>query len=333
MLSLNTLAISRAGAPARLAQTRFGRSVLTTSYRGRLAPSPTGKLHFGSARTALAAWLAARRAGGALVMRIEDIDRVRVVPGAADAILDDLRWLGLDWDEGPDVGGDNGPYLQSQRSARYDAALARLQASGHVFRCSCSRAEVLAAASSAPHGELGPRYPGTCRAAPRHPDRPCALRFAMPRAEAFHDRVFGAQPQGEGDDFIVHRADGLYAYQLAVVVDDIAMGISEVVRGADLLSSTPRQLALYRALGAEPPAFLHVPLVLGPDGVRLAKRHGSIAIADARAAGTRPEQLIGELAASLGLIPAPLQLQAAELIERFDPALIGRAPYRLPASS
>ncbi|HMI91390.1 MAG TPA: tRNA glutamyl-Q(34) synthetase GluQRS [Polyangiales bacterium] len=303
--------------------------MISSAYRGRLAPSPTGKLHFGSARTALAAWLAARSAGGALVLRIEDLDRLRVVAGAAQAIMDDLRWLGLDWDEGPDVGGAAHPYAQSQRSAHYDAALAQLQASGQVFRCSCSRGEVLAA-SSAPHGELGPRYPGSCRDGPRHPDRPCALRFAMQRAEAFDDRLYGLQPAGEGDDFIVHRADGLYAYQLAVVVDDIAMGITEVVRGADLLSSTPRQLALYRALGAQPPAFLHVPLVLGADGVRLAKRHGSVAIADYRALGLSAEQLIGRLAASLGLAPDATALRAQDLIERFDPSSIAREPYYLP---
>lgn len=300
-------------------------------YRGRLAPSPTGKLHFGVARSALVAWLAARKAGGSLVLRIEDIDRLREVPGAALAIADDLRWLGLDWNEGPDAGGAYGPYLQSERSARYDRALEQLQAQGLVFRCSCSRAEVQSA-SSAPHGELGPRYPGTCRAGPRHPERRCALRFAMARAEPFVDRLYGLQPEGEGDDFIVHRADGLYAYQLAVVVDDIAMGITEVVRGADLLSSTPRQIALYRALGAEPPAFMHLPLVLGPDGVRLAKRHGSIAISDYRSAGTRPEALIGQLAASLGLIPEPVQLRAADLIEHFDVARILREPYRLVGS-
>jgi glutamyl-tRNA synthetase len=302
---------------------------LPSSYRGRLAPSPTGKLHFGSARTALVAWLAARKAGGALVLRMEDLDRLRVVPGAAQGIMDDLRWLGLDWDEGPDVGGPCGPYAQSERSAHYDAALAQLAAAGQVFRCSCSRAEVLAA-SSAPHGELGPRYPGTCRQRARHPERPCALRFGMASAEAFDDRLYGRQPAADGDDFIVHRADGLYAYQLAVVVDDIAMSIREVVRGADLLSSTPRQLALYRALGAEPPAFLHVPLVLGADGVRLAKRHGSVAIADYRAAGVSAEQLVGRLAASLGLVPEPVQLRARDLIEGFEPQAISREPFFLP---
>jgi glutamyl-tRNA synthetase len=302
------------------------------SYRGRLAPSPTGKLHFGGARTALVAWLRARSAGGQLVLRIEDIDRPRVVPGAAEAIAGDLRWLGLDWDEGPDVGGPSGPYLQSQRSAQYDRALQQLLAAGQVFRCSCSRAEVLSA-SSAPHGELGPRYPGTCRNGPRHPERRCALRFAMERAEAFEDQLYAVQLSGDGDDFIVHRSDGLYAYQLAVVVDDLAMGITEVVRGADLLSSTARQIALYRALGAEPRRFLHVPLVLGPDGARLAKRHGSVAIADYRAAGLSPEQVVGRLAASLGLIDDAAPLQARELIAGFDLERIAREPFTLAASS
>jgi glutamyl-tRNA synthetase len=302
----------------------------SSSYRGRLAPSPTGKVHFGTARTALCAWLAARACGGALVMRIEDLDRPRVVPGAADAIMRDLRWLGLDWDEGPDVGGPHAPYLQSQRTPRYDHALSRLRASGLVFECSCSRAEV-AAASSAPHGELGPRYPGTCRAGPTRPERARALRFHMPQAPGFVDRVYGAIGAAEGDDFVVHRADGQYAYQLAVVVDDLAMGITEVVRGADLLSSTPRQIALYRALGATPPSFLHVPLVLGADGARLAKRHGAVAIAEQRERGVRPDALVGALAHSLGLAAAGERLTASELIGRFDPAKLPRAPYVLPA--
>ena len=302
-----------------------------SAYRGRLAPSPTGKVHFGTARTALCAWLAARARGGALVMRIEDLDGPRVVPGAAEAIMADLRWLGLDWDEGPDVGGPHGPYLQSQRSARYDQALEQLRSTGQTFACSCSRAEVQAA-SSAPHGELGPRYPGTCRSGPTHPERPCALRFHMPHAPAFVDRVDGAIAAAEGDDFVVHRADGQYAYQLAVVVDDLAMGITEVVRGADLLSSTPRQLALYAALGAEPPAFLHVPLVLGSDGARLAKRHAALAIAEQRAAGTRPQALVGALAHSLGLARAGEPLHPRELVARFDPAALPREPYVLESA-
>jgi len=302
---------------------------MPTAYRGRLAPSPTGKLHLGTARTALVAWLAARAAAGKLVLRIEDIDGPRVIPGAAVAIAEDLRWLGLDWDEGPDVGGPHGPYLQSQRSALYDAALARLERDGHLFRCSCTRAE-LAQASSAPHGDLGPHYPGTCRAGPRNPQRATSLRFRMEQGEPFVDRVYGAQPQSPGDDFIVHRSDGLYAYQLAVVVDDIAMGITEVVRGADLLSSTPRQIALHRALGAEPPAFLHVPLVLGADGARLAKRHGAKSIAEQRLEGVAPERIIGALARSLGMTTTETQLRPADLVERYDPATFATAATRWP---
>ena len=294
------------------------------AYRGRLAPSPTGKLHLGTARTALVAWLAARSADGALVLRIEDIDTPRVVAGAAEAIIDDLRWLGLDWDEGPDVGGAFGPYLQSERHARYDAALHTLQQSGRLFACTCTRAE-LARASSAPHGDLGPRYPGTCRHTPTEPGRPHALRFHMPHAEPFIDRVYGPQPLGEGDDFVVHRSDGLYAYQLAVVVDDLAMGITEVVRGADLLSSTPRQIALYRALGAAPPTFAHVPLVLGEDGQRLAKRHGAIALSDFRARGVSPQAVIGRLAASLAIVPTDAPVSAHELLAHFELSRLPKA--------
>jgi glutamyl-tRNA synthetase len=299
--------------------------VATTTYRGRLAPSPTGKLHLGTARTSLCAWLAARAAGGRLVLRVEDLDPPRVVPGAEAALIEDLRWLGLEWDEGPDVGGEHGPYRQSQRSDRYDAALAQLERAGWLFRCTCTRAE-LQAASSAPHGDLGPRYPGTCRRSPPQPGRPWSLRFHMDLGEPFEDRLHGAQPAGDADDFVVRRADGLYAYQLAVVVDDIAMGISEVVRGADLLSSTPRQIALYRALGAAPPSFLHVPLVLGPDGQRLAKRNGAVAIAEHRAAGLTAERVVGLLATSLGLASEGERLRPADLLARFSLERLNRSP-------
>lgn len=288
----------------------------SSAYRGRLAPSPTGALHVGTARTALLAWLAARAAGGTLVLRIEDLDGPRVVPFAAEGIMEDLRWLGIDWDEGPDVSGAFGPYLQSERSAHYDRALGQLERAGGLFRCSCTRSELQA--SSAPHGEMGPRYAGTCRNGPLHPGRPCSLRFRMDGAEGFVDRLHGAQPPAQDDDFIVRRSDGLYAYQLAVVVDDIAMAITEVVRGADLLQSTSWQLALYRALGATPPAFLHVPLVVGADGKRLAKRHGSTAVAEYRKQGTAPERLIGMLAASLGLVREADPVHPADLVERYD---------------
>ncbi len=269
-------------------------------YRGRLAPSPTGLLHLGHARTYLVAWLRARQAMGKLVLRIEDLDPPRTVPGSADAIVRDLEWLGLDWDEGP--------HVQSERSAHYEAALAQLQSDGYLFSCTCSRKEI-AAVSSAPHGDHGPRYPGTCRDRPSHPDRPAALRFRFP-----------------DDDFVVKRADGLYAYQLAVVVDDIAMGITEVVRGADLASSTPRQIALYEALGATPPSFLHVPLVVDATGERLSKRSGSIAIEALEGLG-RPA-ILGALARSLGLdVDAPAHPR--DLLASFDPARIPSIPVAL----
>jgi glutamyl-tRNA synthetase len=285
-------------------------------YRGRLAPSPTGALHLGTARTALLAWLAARSEHGAVVLRIEDLDGPRVVPGAAEAIAADLRWLGLDWDEGPDQGGEFGPYRQSDRSEHYERALAVLERAGLLFRCSCSRAEINA--SSAPHGDLGPRYPGTCREGPRQPERACSLRFRMPAGEAFVDRLYADQASSVADDFVVRRSDGLYAYQLAVVADDIAMQVTEVVRGADLLESTPRQIALHRALGANPPRFFHVPLVIGSDGNRLAKRHGSPALADYRKQGVAPERLVGALAASVGLAKPGEELRPSDLIPRFE---------------
>ena len=286
--------------------------------RGRFAPSPTGDLHLGGARTALCAWLAARSSGGSFVLRMEDLDGPRVVPGAASRILEDLRRLGLDWDEGPDIGGPgvgHGPdfYVQSRAGARYQAAVDELRALGLAYPCWCSRAEI-ARAASAPHaGEEGPRYPGTCRDPdPAHAQemtragRQPAIRFRVPPdAVEVIDRICGTrrfEPAQAVGDFVIRRSDGLFAYQLAVALDDSSMAIDEVVRGDDLLSSTARQLLILRALGLrEPTSFAHVPLVLGPDGQRLAKRHGDgrgsvRALLDG---GLSPERLIGALAATL----------------------------------
>lgn len=289
-------------------------------YRGRLAPSPTGLAHLGVARTSLLAWLRARSQGGRLVMRIEDLDGPRVVPGAADAMLHDLRFLGLDWDEGP--------YFQSQRFVDYERAIDRLRAQGLVYPCTCSRKEI-AGVASAPHADdMEARYPGTCRDGVSHADgRAPSWRFRMPDREPdFIDVLHGARSGREASDFVIKRADGVYAYQLAVVVDDIAMNITEVVRGDDLLTSTPRQIALYRGLGAQPPSFLHVPLMLGPDGVRLAKRHGAVAIAQLRDEGYSPERILGFLAHTLGLLDHDHSISACELLSTFAIDRLTRQP-------
>ena len=293
---------------------------MASTYRTRFAPSPTGKMHPGHARTALVTWLQARKQGGQIVMRIEDIDRPRVVPGSADAICWDHEWLGLDWDEGP--------VFQSSRDEAYERALSQLQAAGMVYPCTCSRKEI-AAIASAPHGDEGPRYPGTCRNGATKPDKPAALRFVFEDpSPGFEDVLCGAYPEGRaGGDFVLRRADGIWAYQLAVVVDDADAGISEVIRGADLLSSTPRQIALYRALGYPIPRFAHVALVVDGDGTRLATRHQAVSIESLREAGRSPEQVIGELARSLGLTATSAPIRAEELIPAFQLTEISRSSF------
>lgn len=237
---------------------------------GRFAPSPTGPLHLGSLVAAVASWLSARSAGGRWLVRMEDIDTPRVIPGSADEILAALRRYGLEW--------DGEVVRQSERTSLYAAALARLRASGLVYDCGCSRAE-LQRAASAPTG-AEPVYPGTCRDGLAEGKVARAIRFRAPdEVIAFEDRLAGrisenvAQATG---DFVVRRADGIFAYQLAVVVDDAEQGVTEVVRGADLLTSTARQIALQRALGYPTPSYAHVPLVTNPDGSKLGKRDGAL---------------------------------------------------------
>jgi len=311
------------------------------SYRGRFAPSPTGDLHLGSLATALIAWLRARQHHGRLVLRVEDIDTPRVVATSEPGQLADLRWLGLDWDEGPDVGGAVGPYRQSERTGLYEAALARLAEQGATYLCDCSRRDI-AGIASAPHaGEEGPRYPGTCRSfgmRSRVWKRPPAIRLAVPEREVrFIDLFQGPRRQQvaqEVGDFVLKRGDGVYAYQLAVVVDDLAMRITEVVRGADLLDSTARQMLLAEMLGGRAPRFAHVPLIAAADGSRLQKRSPAHTLAGARAAGVSPDALLARLAQMLHLLddPLPSTGTALEILrKRADlTALRARPVLRLP---
>ena len=252
-------------------------------YRGRIAPTPTGFLHLGHYQTFRTAYERARAAGGKLILRVEDIDPARCRPEYAQAALEDLRWSGLDWDEGPDVGGPFAPYEQSQRIAKFRQALEKLSESGAIFPCTCSRRDV-ATAALAPHAEDAERlYPGTCRQKTlAGTSNFVSWRFRVPEeAVSFVDARMGAQTfMGGRDfgDFVVWRRDDLPAYELAVVVDDAAMQITEVVRAEDLLASTARQLLLYRALGCTPPGFYHCPLVTDPRGTRLAKRHDALSL-------------------------------------------------------
>jgi glutamyl-tRNA synthetase len=300
------------------------------SVVGRLAPSPTGAQHVGNARTYLIAWLSARAQGGRVALRIEDIDTWRNRPGAAEQAVEDLRWLGLDWDDGPVV--------QTRRLAEHEAALERLKEQDLVYPCTCSRGDI-AAAASAPHADHeGPTYPGTCAhrtaAEAAGLDRPYAWRFRVTDSPAFVDGYCGATRldlKQVGGDFVVWRSAGVPAYQLAVVVDDAAMGVTEVIRGDDLIPSTPRQLLIYRALGLTPPRFAHVPLVVGEDGRRLAKRHGDTRLSALRAAGVRPEALLGLLAWSCGWQKGIEPATAAELVPRFRLDAIPRRPFVLTA--
>ncbi len=288
----------------------------TAKVRARLAPSPTGDMHLGNAWSFLLAWLACRSLGGTIVLRMEDLDPERCKPSFASAIMEDLHWLGLDWDEGPDVGGSCGPYVQSERQALYETALRRLNQLGVIYPCYCTRKE-LRELAGAPHphstresvfGDMGAPYPGTCRdlnAQQRllreNQGRRACLRLRCPAISlAFTDAVYKQKwestPEQWGGDFALQRSDGVTAYQLAVVVDDGLMGITQVVRGADLLSSTSRQLLLFDLLGFPRPEYAHVPLLCDAEGFRLAKRHNSLSLRSLRIQGVSPEAILGYLA-------------------------------------
>jgi glutamyl/glutaminyl-tRNA synthetase len=281
---------------------------MKSGYRGRLAPTPTGYLHLGHAATFQTVCQRARAAAGTLILRIEDLDPHRCKPGFVAAAVEDLRWLGFTWNEGPDLGGPCAPYLQSERRERYLAAFRRLFESGFIYPCTRSRKDV-ASVALAPHEEE-PIFPvewrpagGWTRLAPLGTPSGLNWRFRVPDHEEiiFHDANYGEIRRvalRDFGDFLIWNRDDIPAYELAVVVDDIAMGITEVVRGADLLTSTARQLLLYRALGAAPPAFFHCDLLVDASGRRLAKRDQSLAIRTLRAQGWTADRVLAEVASA-----------------------------------
>lgn len=310
---------------------------MSGGYVGRLAPSPTGALHLGNVRTFMVAWLRARQSGGKVILRTEDLDHPKHKTGAATQAVEDLKWLGFDWDE---------EYVQSERVALYAEALETLRSKGLAYPCVCSRKDV-EAAQSAPHEGDQLHYPGICRErfaswseaykflnpSPMQEKTariPC-WRFRTPDEAhvAFEDGFAGAYSMDvrvQLGDFPLARDEKGAGYTLAVVVDDAAMGVTEVVRGDDLLPATPQQILIYRALGLKEPKFFHVPLVVGPDGRRLAKRHGDTRIASFREDGMKADDVIGYLAWSLGINPDKKTVALASLTDIFDPAQIPHSP-------
>ena len=301
--------------------------------RGRFAPSPSGRMHFGNVFSACLAWLSARSQGGEFIVRLEDIDPRCQDPRNAELILDDLRWLGLDWDEEP--------LRQSGRGELYRAAMEQLGQQARIYPCFCSRADLHAA--SAPHASDGtPIYQGSCRGlsaeevAQRRLRKDPAWRIEVPAEELeFCDRHMGWQRQqlaAECGDFVVRRSDGAYAYQLVVVVDDAASGVTEVVRGADLIGSTPRQLWLQRLLGLPAPAYAHHPVLLAPDGKRLSKREKSLDMGELRSVHA-PQELLGHIAHLAGLLSEPQPVELRELLGTFTWDKVPCADITLPTTT
>ena len=289
----------------------------TSLVRGRFAPSPTGPLHLGHAQTLLLGWLQVRVLGGRFILRIEDIDTARNRPGAIDAIYRDMEWLGFDWDEGPGCGGPCHSYLQSERTELYDQALEKL--ARRTYLCSCSRKDVREAAGAPHGGEIA--YPGTCRYGPGRPESPTSLRVQVPAGQVlWNDLFLGAcseDPSLICGDFIVRAKDSSHVYQLACVVDDIDMGVTHVLRGEDLVSSTSRQILIHQWLGQEVPCFAHTPLRRDEQGQRLAKRRDSPSVHDLRLAGQEASAIIGILAHDLGILPEATSCRPSELLEAF----------------
>ncbi len=305
--------------------------------RVRFAPSPTGHLHVGNARTALFNWLMARGAGGTFILRIEDTDAERSTRESEAAILEDLRWMGLQWDEGPDVGGPKGPYRQSERMDLYRSYAERLIDAGHAYRCFCSPERLEAEREAARAANLPPKYSGACRSIPAAlaAERTAAgekavVRFKVPpdREVRFHDLVRGdvAIHTREIGDPVLVRSDGMPAYNFAVVIDDALMDVTHVVRGEDHIPNTPRQILIYEALGFPLPSFAHLSLVMGPDHTPLSKRHGATSVAEFRAKGYLPEALVNYLAL-IGWSPGGDEelLPIEELARRFSIGAVGHS--------
>ena len=307
--------------------------------RVRFAPSPTGYLHIGGVRTALFNWLWARKMGGKFILRIEDTDQERSTPESVKVILDSLRWLGLDWDEGPEVGGDHGPYFQMQRLALYEKYANELIAKGKAYRCYCTK-EQLAEAREAlkkdnPKAQF--RYPGTCRHRTDHPDIPYVVRFDMAAVErdtvTYQDLVFGeiTTPNSEQQDFVLLRSDGVPLYNFGVVIDDLTMGIDLVMRGRDHMVNTPPQILLYEALGVKPPAFAHLPMMLSPKGEKLSKRHGAVSVSEYEKMGYTPGAVLNYLARFGWSCGDQEIFSLQDLVEKFNFESLNRSDGRFDA--
>lgn len=307
---------------------------------GRFAPSPSGRIHLGNILCCLLAWLSAKQKQGHVILRIEDLDIARCPRRYVDQMVRDIRWLGLDWDEGPEVGGAHGPYEQSRRTELYQEALKQLEARGMTYPCFCSRAELHAA--SAPHREDGQLiYPGTCRSLTeaqiaerlQKEGRPAAVRLHVPEERIeFEDGHLGPYSEwlpADCGDFLLRRSDGLFAYQLAVVVDDAAMGITEVVRGADLLASTPRQILLYHLLKLQVPDFYHFPLLLTSDGRRLSKRNADVGL-DVLGKRYTAAEILGKLAYLAGFNPSAEPRTGESLLQDFAWSKVPKKDIRIP---
>lgn len=309
-----------------------------TPPRVRFAPSPSGYLHIGGARTALFNWLWARKMGGVFIVRVEDTDEERSSLESVQAILDAMRWLGLDWDEGPVVEGPHSPYFQSERKARYRAAVERLIQEGKAYRCYCTKEELDAQreAIKADNPKAQFVYPGTCRERSDSPDLPHVVRFKSPKvgATAFSDLVFGliSTPNSQQQDFVVVRPNGLPLYNLAAVVDDHEMGITLVARGRDHIGNTPQQLLLYEALGWQPPQFAHLPMMLSAKGEKLSKRHAAVSVSEYRDKGYTADAVLNYLV-RFGWSAGDQEIFSREdLVEAFNWDHVGKSDGKFDAA-